>query len=170
MDRGLFVGDIAVDSRQNPQVLIITLRQSKTDPFGSGAKLYVGRSGDAICPVSAMLAYLAVRPHIPGPLFILQDGTPLSRVTLVSHLREAITNVGLDATNFSGHNFRIGAASAAAKAGFSDSFIQSRGRWRSSAFTRYIRTPIADIASATTALASPHGRRAGHMAGIQSSD
>ena len=148
----LSVSDVAVNSRQDPQVLTISLRRSKTDPFGMGTHIYLGRTGNLLCPVSAVLAYLAVRPPTPGPLFLFQDGTPLSRSQLVSHLREALTQLGVDVTNYSGHSFRIGAASTAAKAGFSDSFIQTLGRWRSNAFTAYIRTPVEDLVAAAAVL------------------
>ena len=152
-DSPLSVSDITIDSRENPQVLAVLLRRSKTDQFGTGSYIYLGRTGTTLCPVSAVLAYLAVRPSIPGPLFIFRDGSPLSRVQLISHLRDALSQIGVDVTNFSGHSFHIGAATTAAKAGFNDSLIQSLGRWRSAAFTAYIRTPVDDLAAASAALA-----------------
>ena len=117
-DCTLMASDVAIDSRTNPQVLRILLRRSKTDPFGAGTYLHMGRTGTPLCPVSALLAYLAVRPPNPGPLFVFQDGTPLSRVQLVTHLRKALSQVGEEVASFSGHSFRIGAASTAARAGF----------------------------------------------------
>ena len=153
------VNDVAVDSRTNPQVLSIFLRRSKTDPFGTGTYLYMGRTGTSLCPVSALLAYLAVRPSNPGPLFVFYDGTPLSRARLVTELREVLSQIGLEVANYSGHSFRIGAATTAARAGLSDSFIQALGRWKSLAFTTYIRTPVEDLVAASAVLAnSPGGR------------
>ena len=35
-----------------------------------------------------MMAYLSVRGNAPGPLFMLQDGRPLSRVLLTDWLRQ----------------------------------------------------------------------------------
>ena len=153
----LLVTDVAVDSRQDPQVLTVLLQRSKSDQFGAGTHLYLGRTGNTLCPVSALLAYLAIRPSTPGPLFVFQDGTPLSRRQLVLHLRDALSQIGIDVTNFSGHSFRIGAASTAAKAGLSDSFIQKLGRWKSDAFTAYIRTPANDLAAASAVLSQVEG-------------
>jgi integrase len=148
----LSVADVAIDSRHNPQVLTVLIRRSKTDQSGTGTHLYLGRTGTTLCPVSAVLAYLAIRPPTPGPLFVFQDGTPLSRDKLVSQLRDALSLLGIDAMNFSGHSFRIGAATTAAKAGFDDSLIQTLGRWKSNAFTTYIRTSAEDLAAASAIL------------------
>ena len=109
-------------------MLSILLRKSKTDPFGTGTYLYIERTGTVICPVSALLAYLAIRSSSPGPLLIFQDGTPLSRQQLVAHQHSALARIGVDGANYAGHSFRIGAASTAARAGFSDTFIQTLGR------------------------------------------
>jgi integrase len=117
--------------------------------------LYVGRTGTVLGPVSALLAYLAKRLPSLGPLFVFQDGTPLSRERLVAHLRKALAEIGLDTANYSGHSFRIGAASTAARTGFNDSFIQTLGRWKSLAFTTYIRTLVEDLVAASAILASP---------------
>ncbi len=149
----LSLADISIDSRDNPQVLIVLLRHSKTDPFGAGVHLYFGRTGDILCPVAAMLGYLALRPASAGPLFLFEDGTPLSRPRLVACLREALAQAGIDTTHYSGHSFRIGAASTAARAGLSDSFIQTLGRWKSNAFTTYIRTPREDLVAVAAQLA-----------------
>lgn len=150
----LSVSDISVDCRENPQTLIMLLRHSKTDQFGAGVHLYLGRTGDILCPVAAMLGYLAIRPSNPGQLFIFQDGTPLTRAHLVSSVREALSSAGIATAQFSGHSFRIGAASAAARAGFTDSFIQALGRWKSSAFQTYIRTPVQELTAVAARLAN----------------
>lgn len=152
-DSCLSTEDISVDSRSNPQVLTVYLRKSKTDQYSTGNYIYLGRTHNDVCPVTAVLSYLAIRPPTPGPLFIFQNGTPLTRQTLVKHLREALTNIGIDLKGFSGHSFRIGAASAAAAAGINDSLIQTLGRWKSSAFTRYIRNSPKDLAVISTRLA-----------------
>ena len=45
----------------NPSMLFmrLKLKKTKTDPFREGVKITIGASGDDICPVAALLAYLA---------------------------------------------------------------------------------------------------------------
>ena len=42
-----------------------------------------------------------------GPLFQWQDGTPLTKSKFVESVRAALTRVGLPASDFAGHSFRI---------------------------------------------------------------
>ena len=137
----LTLADVRVDSRSDPNLLEVTLQHSKTDIHGKGCTLYIGRSHTSTCAVLAVLGYLAIRPATPGPLFIHRDGSPLTRAQLVSAIRSTLQISGMDISRYSGHSFRVGAATAAARAGLPDSLIQTLGRWKSSAFLRYIRTP-----------------------------
>jgi hypothetical protein len=43
--------------------------------------------------------------------------------------------------HYSGHSFRVGAATTAARAGLCQATIKMLGRWESSAYKRFIRTP-----------------------------
>ena len=138
--------DVAVDSHTAPSHIVIHLKRSKNDPFGVGAWLHLGATGQRLCPVAALLGYLAVRPPLPGPLFLFRDGTTLSKPRLIGSLRQVLGEVGVDSSRYSGHSFRIRAATAAAKLGVSDSMIKALGRWKSSAFTRYIQTPWEQLA------------------------
>ena len=148
----LAVQDVSVNSPTDPQYLAVFLRSSKTDIFGAGLHIYLGRTGDLLCPVAALLGYLSIRPPSPGPLFIFEDGS-LSRSLLVRRLREALQSTGLDTLSFNGHSFRIGAATAAAQAGLSDALIKTLGRWKSSAYASYIRSPRDSLLAVAPALA-----------------
>ena len=66
-DKGahLSVEDIALDSRSSPTVVIVTIKQSKTDPFHQGVDLHLGKTGSEVCPVSAILPFLAIRGPNP---------------------------------------------------------------------------------------------------------
>ena len=76
----------------------------------------------------------------PGPLFQWQDGTYLTRDNFVHSVHEALSLAGYPPEKFAGHNFRIGAATTAARCGIPESLIQTLGRWHSLAYIRYIRT------------------------------
>ena len=69
-------------------------------------------------------------------------------------MRAALSQAGVDTAGYSGHSFRIGAASTAARAGFNDSFIQTLGRWKSAAFSTYMRTPVEDLVAVASRLAT----------------
>lgn len=144
--------DISVDSHTNPTMVSIRLRQSKTDPFGMGVIINLGRTGHTICPVVAILSYLARRGQQQGPLFIFKDGSCLSRQRLIASVNCALQCHGIDTSRITGHSFRIGAATAAARAGMEDSLIRTLGRWRSDAYLRYIHIPGHCLAAASTRL------------------
>lgn len=145
--------DIAVDSHNDPSILQLRLKQSKTDPFRTGVMVYVGKTNSTLCPVSAVLAYMAARPADPGPLFRFADGSPLTRQALVRKLRGALRQLDINPDLFSGHSFRIGAATAAHRAGIDEATIRMLGRWESDAVLRYIRTPRAQLAALSQQLA-----------------
>jgi hypothetical protein len=148
-------GDVAIDNPQAPQTLRINLKQSKTDQFSSGVEVYVGRTGCALCPVAGVLAYMAIRETLPGPFFKFQNGCPLTKPVFTKKIRAALQAIGLPHLDFAGHSFRIGAATAAARAGIEDSTIRVMGRWNSSAFQTYIRTPRQQLAQFSALLSCP---------------
>lgn len=91
--------------------------------------------------VDLLSQYLAKRGNHPGPLFITEDGLPVSRSVVSAQLSMAISFCGVAPSHYKGHSFRIGAASHAADQGFSDAQIRLSGRWKSNAFQKYIRLP-----------------------------
>jgi hypothetical protein len=93
----------------------VRLKQSKADPFGAGGTLHLGSTGNTLCPVAAVLGYLAQRPAGPGFLFLFRDGSTLSLPRLTQVLRCS--------SGDRGSGFHIGAATAAAQAGLSDSAL-----------------------------------------------
>ena len=144
---GVSVGDVAVDNQENPSVIRIHLQKSKTDQFGRGVDIYMGRTGEDLCPMSALLAYLAVRGKESGPLFRLKDGRYLTKDIFITRVRSALTVLGYDSSAYAGHSFRIGAATTAAEQGVEDSVIKMLGRWESSAYQLYVRASSQMLAS-----------------------
>lgn len=83
----LSFGDVTVDRTDAPTMAQITIKASKTDPFRKGISIYVGKTGTDLCPVAALMAYLAARGGEPGPFFRMEDGRPLTRDLFVSQVK-----------------------------------------------------------------------------------
>ena len=133
--------DISVDSQAQPSYIVVVLKRSKNDPFAVGTRVCIAANNQSMYPVTALLGYLAIHPKSAGLLFIFQDGSTLSREWLVSSRRQVLSDVGVSMAQYSGHSFRIVAATTAAKLGVPNSLIKKMGRWKSSVFMHYIRTP-----------------------------
>ena len=101
-DTHLTPRDVSVDSRVRPSLISLLIKQSKTDPFRRGTVIYMGRTDNVLCPVAAVLSYLARRGDHPGPLFLFEDGSPLSRSRLVSEHRKALSSIGLNCDVYAG--------------------------------------------------------------------
>ena len=83
----LLVSDVAVDSHSNTSFASVHLRHNKMDILGVGATVFLGQVDGQVCPVKALLAYLALQGPAPRPLFVFQNGCPISRVDLVRTVR-----------------------------------------------------------------------------------
>lgn len=154
--RHLTTADLTLDSPSNPSTVAVTLRFSKTDQFGRGTIIYLGRTGRRICPVEAIHRYLAVRPPSNiEPLFITDKGRPLTKLFFMEQITGALTRSGIDSSRFKGHSFRIGAATTAAACGLSEDLIKTLGRWSSSAYQTYIRIPPSELANISATLVNP---------------
>ncbi len=148
----LNLADLALDSHKQPSLIRLRIKQSKTDPLRQGADIFLGATAANICPVKALIHYIAVRSPTPGPLFVFQSGTPLTRKALVSHVQSALCHAGISPAAYTGHSLRIGAATTAAQRGLEDSVIQTLGRWKSKAYLAYIKIPPQELASVARAL------------------
>ena len=111
--------DIALDSRvQTPLANSSTCNnQEIKNPFHQGVNLFLVKTGKELCPVAAMVLYLAPRDSRLGLLFILQDGSYLTRQKFTDLFRLALREAGLDDAKYTAHNFRIGAVISAKDAG-----------------------------------------------------
>ena len=120
-------------------------RNSKTDPFRKGIQIRIFKSGQAVCPVTCMIEYLALRANWSkgcrsSALFIDECGSPVTRHFLVKNLKLTLQTLGYNDQQYNGHSFRIGAATSAANGNVQDHMIQTLGRWSSDCYNRYIRT------------------------------
>ena len=147
--------DLAVDSHESLSVVKVTLRRAKTDPFGKGVDIFFGRTNTPTCPVQALLQYMAIRPKDDSccPLLVHANVSPLSRDQFVHMVKKTLRAAKIDDSAYSGHSFRVGAASAAAAARIPAYFIKILGRWESEAYHLYIRTPRASLAAISQLIA-----------------
>ena len=81
----LLWGDITVDNTRAPQMLRV--RVSKCDQFGKGVNIFVGKTDNQRCPVTAIVAYMAMRGQMAGPFFLLQEKNPLVKQMFIAELR-----------------------------------------------------------------------------------
>ena len=125
-----------VDENQKVVALKCTFLDFKHNYNQCPFSLVIGREIH-LCSVQVLLDYLSRRGYSPGPLFILGDGSPVSRAAFTEKLSMASKYCGLYPSQYKGHSFRIGAASHAADAGMSNAQIRALGRW-SNAFQKYI--------------------------------
>ena len=88
-------GDIAVDNPESPVALQVKLKRSKCDQFGQGVEIFIGRTRTPICPVAAVLAYIASRGAGNGPFFRFGSGLPLTKQKFTSHIRQVLQAIGL---------------------------------------------------------------------------
>ena len=148
----LSYGDISVDNCKHPSIIFMRLKRSKTDQFRQGVSISIGATNDDLCPVAALLSFLAIRGPGEGPLFKRRDGVGLTRQKFVEAVRAALRRANLPAEKFAGHSFRIGAATTAAVGGLEDSLIQTLGRWKSSAYLVYIKLDPQQLAAVSKVL------------------
>ena len=148
----LGVQDISVDLPSAPSCMRVRIKGSKTDPFRKGCFIHISVGRRPLCAVRAVMNYLALRGDAHGPLFLLQNGQPLSRNILTDWLRQIMASARVPG-NFSSHSFHLGAATVAARNGVPNHLIQSMGRWSNNAYQLYIRTPAEVLAALSIKLA-----------------
>ena len=129
------------------------LKRSKCDQFGQGVNVFVGRTNLHVCPVAAVLAYIAVWGAAEGPFFQFANGQLATKqAEICFHISSSSPSDRPPITRLAGDSFCIGAATA--KAGIEDSVIRTLGRWNSAAFLTYIRTPRESLARFSSRIAS----------------
>ena len=136
-NRDLSFSDLAF----HPSHFTLRLKHSKC---GGACSVVVARTDSTYCPHRSMVKYLHIRPNFGplSPLFLIQGNFPLSKIWFNHHFRQVLINSGLSPQLYSGHSFRIAAATSAANQGISTASLQQLGRWSSSAYTSYIRPDV----------------------------
>lgn len=102
-----------------------------------------------ICPVRALLQYMQDSPCQHGPLFRFRSGASVSVSDFRSVLRSLVVECHLDPTTYTSHSLRIGGATHAHLNNMSTAQICRLGRWKSTAYKKYIRTDALPISTST---------------------
>ncbi len=110
------------DARITDADMTITLRRSKTDQEGHGAKKRIPRLGDTpLCPVRAVQQWLNASGVESGALFRAVDRWGHVRADRISDkvialvVKEAAQAAGLEPRQFAGHSLRAGFVTQAAQ-------------------------------------------------------
>ena len=133
---GLKRSDITI---KDNRYIYITLHHFKTNQLGKQVTIKIPKEGNSVCPVSSMLDYLIIRPNLDGPLFIHQNGTPVTRHQFSAILMKCTSSLNI---KIRPHSFRIGRATDLAIQGISQEAIMRLGRWSSDCYKTYIRKPV----------------------------
>ena len=112
----------------------VDLPFTKTCQYGQGTKVTVARTNTFTCPVAALETYLRSRRMTPGVAFTHRTGHPLKAAEVNSLLCVALSGLGI-----SSHSLRIGGATTASKRGVTDQALRAAGRWKSTAYQKYVR-------------------------------
>ena len=91
------------------------------------------------CPVRLFTSHHTHYPKENGPAFVHKNGKPLSRLYVKRKISESLQAISKDPSIFDTHSFRIGRATDMFLEGYSDTQIQLAGRWKSTAFKKYIK-------------------------------
>ncbi|XP_052769877.1 uncharacterized protein LOC128209737 isoform X2 [Mya arenaria] len=127
----------------------IILKQYKHSQGRPSAVPFSRQPTRHLCPVHSLLRYLSLTSHTSGPLFVLRTGLPITTTYFRSILRACVLACHLDPQTYTAHSFRIGGATLASNNHMSACDIQKLGRWKSSAYKKYIRTPTLPLASSS---------------------
>ena len=93
-----------------------------------------------IFDVASMLKSITANRRDDKLIFVREDGSPFTYNYFMSLLRDATDFMNIPRGHFGGHSGRIYLASLLALQGVDDSYIQTRGRWKSKAFKMYVRS------------------------------
>ena len=111
-----------------------------------------------ICPCCNLKRYIDIRKKqfnnisLHAPVYVNFHGQALTRNMFLAFLKQLLQVSGLPCDKYSGHSFRIGAATSAAAARIEDHLIKTLGRWSSDSYCRLILTPKSTLQAAQMSL------------------
>ena len=149
------------DLGEHPHGLVLTIRSSKTDQYGSGQLVVLPRGHRAgHCPVTAVERWLAAGGITSGPVFrpVHRSGSvsgegAMGEAAINRAVQRACAAVLGDGHGFSAHSLRAGFVTYAAARGASERAIAHQTRHQSLASVgKYVRHESAWVDNAATSL------------------
>jgi integrase len=134
---------------------------SKTNQFG--ARIHkvplIAIPNSVLCPVQALFNMLSLVPAQPHDALFSVPGAskkliPVSYANFQKFLKNIVSLVGIDSTNFSTHSFRRGGATHAFDSNVPSELIKSHGDWSSDAYLVYLEFSYKQKLSVSSAMAS----------------
>lgn len=117
---------------ENPTLIKIRIKTSKTDQFGNGTFTYIYDNNTSYSP----FRFLNYLNFISDKNDLIESRT---QSTLRAHLSYVLRAIGVeDYQHYGLHSFRRGAAYHASLNNVNDCVIKAHGRWKSCAYTRYV--------------------------------
>ena len=104
---------------------------------GRPVTLIISTQKGSICPVQAVTKFIKIRGSVPGPFFVNPDGSPVKYTQLLEVFK--LLNARVPNLSMSPHSLRIGAATYATMAGYTQDQVTQMGRWHSDAVLKYFR-------------------------------
>ena len=86
----LTYSNVSIDDPGHPTLMKLMLKASITDPFRKEIDIVMGRTYNELCPIEAMLAFLAIRGNKQGFLFTFVDRRLLTNDCFVMQVRAAL--------------------------------------------------------------------------------
>ena len=138
-----------IDGKDGKQerVLFLFEEKSKTDQERSGHQVVFGSAEDpSVCPLRWAERYMEMRDKKSQFFFHqVSNVEGLSTTTPNTRLKQWLTRIGVDPTEFGSHSGRAGGTTAATRHGVPVHKLMRHGNWRSDAVFVYMRTNWADM-------------------------
>ena len=136
----LMVGDVKLANSK----LSIHLKSYKhSNQFST--KIHMKPVPHKYCPVKAFCKHIKVCGQQTGPFFATRHCKGISRDKVAKTLRLRLEICGLYSKSYNTHSFRIGRITNLAQAGTPYSKIQTMGRFKSTAYLKYIKPTIISL-------------------------
>lgn len=133
--------------------MVVVLKWSKTNKFSDRLLMLpiLPIKNSLLCPKYAYHNMCNVVPGVPPQasafsLPVKGGFVPFTYPQVQSTLKELVSIVGLDPTQYSSHSFRRGGATSAFRAQVPPELIQLQGDWASDAYKQYLQFNLKDRA------------------------